>query len=284
MEKLWTYFLSVSWILLAVSCTQEEHWYKKEFSETEQQQLAGQLLAAWSNVYYQGTVPDQLLLAESMLYDSTRADTWRAVGTAYLKRGLAKEFYTYYEKASAMNPVEWRGWTGYMYLYLYRDYERAVASFNATDTLTPNFTDYPQGQSVDYMRGIAYYGLKDYRNALFYLTKYITEVTQEEGEEWVDTYAFLYRALVYEKVDEPDSALLDVAALLQHNPTLSDAYYHQSRIYHGKGNDQKATELLAKAQDLFQRGYFHQRPYVEVLEQIYQWDIDQLKKQIKEPG
>ena len=284
MERLKIYYLKVGWCiwgLLACSCTQER-WYKKTFHPAEQRQLVQQLLnaSAESKYYYQGSVPDQFLLAESLMYDSTLAAAWREVGTAYLKRGMAKEFYEYYEKAAELDPVVWRGWMGYMYLYFYRDFERAIADFNATDTLTPHFTDYPQGQSVDYMRGIAYYGLGDYTGALPFFTKYIAEVTQEEGEEWVDVYAFLYRGLTWEKLNQLDLALLDFATVLKYSPRLSDTYYHQSRIQYRLGNYQEAMTYAQRAEEWFKKGYFHQRPYIEVLEQIYEQDIEHLKTQL----
>ena len=72
-------------------------------------------------------------------------------------------------------------------------------------------------------------------------------------------------------MNEPDSALLDLVTLLKYNPTLSDAYYHQRRIYHRKGNHQKASAWINKVQNLFMQGYFHQRPHVE---QMYQWDAE----------
>jgi hypothetical protein len=68
--------------------------------------------------------------------------------------------------------VTWQGWRGYLKLFFYRDYESAIADFNATDTLTTGFTDYPQSMSVDYLRGLAYFQLGEEEKALDYYTKY----------------------------------------------------------------------------------------------------------------
>ena len=38
--------------------------------------------------------------------------------------------------------------------YFYRDYKRALKDIEEYDALTPNFVDYPQWTSVNYMRGI----------------------------------------------------------------------------------------------------------------------------------
>lgn len=280
MEKSLMYYRSLilACSFLALSC-QKEEWYKKEFTDTEKVKLSKQLLAG-SGYYYQGTVPEQFILDESLLHNPDNADTWRELSAATVKRGLAKEAMATYAKAIASDPAKWQGWRGYLYLYFYRDFESAIADFDATDTLTLDFTDYPQGQSVDYMRGIAYYGLKDYSSAEKYFSRYINEVTRDEGEEWVDVYAFLYRALSYENMEKPDSAILDFNTGLKYSPNLSDFYYHKSRVLHKAGDSEEALKMIQEAKNFFEQGYFHQRPYVEVLAQIYLSDIEDMEKRL----
>lgn len=208
MEKSLPYYpkiLLLIWALLAFSCHKED-WYKKQFSDVEKAELSARLLAAESKHYDQGTVADQFILEESIINNPENAATWQEIGGPYLKRGLAKEAMHFYGKAVKLDPVSWQGWRGYLYLYFYRDYVNAIADFDATDILTPDFTDYPQGQSVDYMRGLCYYGLEDYTTALQFFSKYIEEVTLEKEESWVDVYAFLYRGLTFEKLNKPELA------------------------------------------------------------------------------
>ncbi|WKN46344.1 tetratricopeptide repeat protein [Tunicatimonas pelagia] len=259
-----------------------ENWYQKEFTDDEKLQLSKQLAFMVGSGYYynQGTVPDQFLIDEALKYNAENAVAWRERGIPYLKRGFPYEMHTYYQKVIEYDPVQWQGWRGYLYLYFYRDYERAIADFNATDTLTPDFTDYPQAQSVDYMRGLCYYGLEDYSMALQFFTRYVDEVTQEKDESFVDTYAFLYRGLTHEKLNQPDDALADFDRALKYYPQLSDCYYHKSRIHYQRGENAQALQLVQEAEKYFQQGYFHLRPYVEVQEQIYQYDIDQLIRKI----
>ena len=63
-------------------------------------------------------------------------------------------------------------------------------------------------------------------------------------------------------------------------PKLSDLFYHRARIALNQGRIADAERLLQTAREYFQEGYYHQRPYVEVLEQIYIQDIDKLEKEI----
>ena len=69
--------------------------------------------------------------------------------------------------------------------------------------------DFSQGQNHDYMRGICYYGMEEYQTAYDSFDKYISKVVEEEGEEWVDVYAFLYKGLSLIKMERLDEAIIE---------------------------------------------------------------------------
>lgn len=265
--------------IVLVSCEKRE-WFKKEYSEIEQKQLAQQLLRT-RGAYYQGSVAEQYLFEEGLNHDSTNAGLWQGVATPYLKRGYGKEAFKAYDQAVKNDPDKWQGFRGYIYLYFYRDYGRAIADFNATDTLTKDFIDHPQGQSVDYMRGICYYGLTDYNKALAYFNKYVESVIAKEGEAWVDPYAVLYRGLTFEKLGLENRAFEEFDRATRIYPNLSDPLYHKARILAKNENYTQAKNVLQEAREYFQDGYYHQRPYVEVLEQIYLIDLERLEEEIE---
>ncbi|WP_420317057.1 tetratricopeptide repeat protein [Ekhidna sp.] len=270
-------FLSLTLFAGLLSCSEQE-WYKKSFSEDEMKQLSPQLRGG-RTYYYQGSVPEQFQLKEAFKMDSTDADLWREFGTARVKRGILDEMYYFYNEAVKQKPEKWAGFRGYLYLYFYRDYNRAIADFNLGDEVNGE-VDYSQGQSHDYMRGISYYGLENYETALDYLNRYINKVTEEEGEAWVDVYAILYKGLSLLKLNQFDDAMTEFNRALKYYPTLSDCFYHKARIYIARRQFDLALKELESAETNFRKGYFHQRPYVEVLEQIYLQDIEELRKEI----
>ena len=275
MVKSLTYFLSLLVMMFSMSCAQNE-WYKKELSEETKKQYAPQVRGG-RVYYYQGSVPEQLQIREAMKLDSTDAGTWREFGTSRVKRGILDETYYYYNEAVKRNPGKWAGFRGYLYLYFYRDFERAIADFNYNDEVLGEVS-YSQGQHHDYMRGIAYYGLKEYETALRYFEKYTSAVTSEEGEEWVDVYAFLYKGLTFANLRQWNDAMDEFDKALKYYPNLSDCYYHKARILTYQKDYQEALEVLDQAELFLKQGYYHQRPYVEVLEQVYLQDIEELKK------
>ena len=266
------YFLSTV-MVLASGCTSHE-WYKKELSSEVQKQYSPQVRAG-RGYFYQGRVPEQFQLKEAFRLDSTDADLWREFGTARVKRGILDEMDYWYGGAVDRKPEKWAGFRG----YLYRDFPREIADFNLGDE-DNGLVDYSQGQSHDYMRGICYYGLKDYETAITYLDRYITKITEEEGESWVDVIAFLYRALSLLQLEQYDEAMAEFDRALKYYPNMSDCFYHKARIYIARGQFDLARQQLDKAEEYFQQGYYHLRPYVEVLEQIYIQDIRALRDEI----
>ncbi|MEM6526521.1 MAG: tetratricopeptide repeat protein, partial [Bacteroidota bacterium] len=146
--------------------------------------------------------------------------------------------------------------------------------------LTENFTDYPQGQSVDYMRGIAYYGLMDYKNAHEYFDLYVGEVLESQDESWADPKGFLYKGLAYLSENKNDSAIEYFDKVIKYDVSLADGYYHKVRALLALHRLDEARSLIDKALTQFQSGSNHKRPYVEVMDQIYIEDIEELKKKL----
>lgn len=264
--------------MIQLSCTKRE-WYQKDLSESVRKQYAVQLGNGASYRNYQGTVAEQMHHFEALAMDSSNGDLWRELGTARVKRGILDEMYHYYEGGVQRKPAKWAGFRGYLYLYFYRDFERAIADFNYNDEVVGEVT-HSQGQDHDYMRGIAYYGLKEFEEALRYLNIYIDRVEKDQGSDWVDVYAYLYKGLTLMKLDRNPEAIEAFDDVLKNYPKLADAYYHKAKIYAEQGEQSKAWQELEKAEEYFQMGYFHQRPYVEVLDQIYSQDIADLKQGI----
>ena len=276
MVKSLIFFLST--LLVLSSCTQRE-WYKKTFTEEVRKQYSPQLRAG-RGYYYQGSVPEQFQLKEAFLMDSTDADLWREFGTARVKRGIADEMDYFYAGAVKRKPEKWAGFRGYLYLYFYRDYQRAIADFDLGDQVNGQ-VDYSQGQSHDYMRGICFYGLEQYEDALLYLNRYIDKITTEEGKDWVDVYAHLYKGLTLAKLDRLEDALVAFDDAEELYPNLADLFFHRARIACTRKDYSEALALLQKTKEYYNSGYYHQRPYVEVLEQLHMLDIEKIEREIK---
>lgn len=276
MKRLLIFSLS---LVALCSCKQEHDWFKKEYAPEELPSLA-QSLSNGVAYHYQGSVPEQFHIKEALKLDSSNGDFWREMGTARVKRGIADEMYYYYDKAATLKPDPWMGFRGYLYLYFYRDYPRAIADFNTMDSLIGTVGN-SQAQDHDYMRGIAYYGLKDYTNAIAYLEKYMKRIESEVGKEWIDVNAYLYLALSKDAMhaDQQAEEIIEILRKgLELYPNYADLHYHLAWQYYQQSEWKLAKEHQGLAARYFEEGFYHHRPYVEVLNQIYVQDLQELAK------
>ena len=168
MEKLLRLFLNVFALLALFSCREDY----SGLDASERRALAIEVFESGAHLP-QGSPKSMTRIAKAVEIDSTYAEALREHSVAYLKRGMPHKWKTWMDKAVYHDAKTWQPWRGYLYLWFYRDYKKAIEDFNASDTLTPSFIDQPQGHSVDFWRGIAYLGLKDYENSISYWDKHI---------------------------------------------------------------------------------------------------------------
>lgn len=274
MGRLLKFFLSVLVVLLFYAC----HKTPKTTEKEPNRALAEKVFKSGVDLL-QGSPESMKRIEEAIALDTTYAEAIRELSVAYLKRGMPHKWKPIYDKAVKYDPATWQPWRGYLYLWFYRDYKKAIADFNASDTLT-DYIDHPQGHSVDFWRGIAYLGLDDYENSIAYWDKHIQKETEESGEDWVELEAFLYRGIAYYESKEPEKALENFDKAIEYFKQSADAKYYKSRILFEQGNSNEALALVEEAISDFDMGYFNNRDYVETLRQIYREDLDKLKQSL----
>jgi len=268
MEKSLKLFLSIVLLVCCFSCKTDREKAEATYNRAIH--------------YPQGSMMSINGIKRATEIDPTYQQAVYELSVAYLKRGLPHKWKPQYNKAVLLDSVQRIPWRGYLYLWFYRDYKKAIADFDMSDTLTPNFIDAPQGHSVDYWRGIAYLGLKDYKNSLAYFNKFIETETKEWGEDIVEVTGFLYRGIVLYDTNEYEKALVDFDKVLKYNRGQSaDAKYYKALILKDS-NPKEAKQHIDSAISDFNNGYFNQRPYVETIRQIYLEDLEELQQKINQ--
>ena len=284
MERYSKCFLNTVLFLLIIaffSCEENEYnYYDANFDQQEKEYYSERLITGrgW---YYQGTPSEQLVFDEARKLDPTNASAHRELGVPYLKRGFAAEFYEHYDNAIKHDALNWQGWRAYLYLYFYRDYDRAIADCDAMDILTPDFVDFPQATSVDYMRGVCYMQKENYNKALSYFDKHIEFEKRETGIEYMESIAFLQKAFCHYKMKDMDQAISSIDVGLSINPNSADLNYWKA-LYLFESDPKQSMTYLEKSEELFSKGNYNKRPYVEEFNQIYRIDIEALGKKIGE--
>ncbi|MBP2833256.1 tetratricopeptide repeat protein [Aquimarina sp. U1-2] len=279
MEKFLKFYLSgFVLILIVFSCA--------ENPTPEDKRISNEMINGGDEIVeapeLQGTPESMIYIEKALAIDPENADAWRMLSIPYLKRGMPTRWKPLFDKAVELNPEEWQGWRGYLYLYFYRNYKKAIEDFNATDILTPNFDDTPQGQSVNYMRGLAYLGLKDYTKSKSFFDTYINDQIKASGEDYVDVTAFLYRGIVAYLEKDYNKAIEDFHKVLKYSGNhYADAHFYLSKCFLKQKDINNARRHITKAIEDFNTGFVHKRGYVEVLYQIYIQDLEELKKLIE---
>jgi tetratricopeptide (TPR) repeat protein len=220
-------------------------------------------------------------IAPAIAIDSSNYDAVRELSVAILKRGLIDEWKPKFDKAIACNPQIWVPWRGYLYLQFYRDYDNAIADFDASDT-SPKGTDAPQGHRVNYSRGIAYLGKKDSESAIANCNTYIETTTKETGENWLEPTAFLYKAIAYFEARNFEKSELAIDTFLFYNRNkTAEGHYYKARIALSRNDCVLAKERLTLAYTNYNEGNLFKHPYTEVLRQLYIENLEQLKNDIE---
>ncbi|WP_405251007.1 tetratricopeptide repeat protein [Dokdonia sp. Asnod3-C12] len=277
MEKLLKYFLSTSLVFL-FACAEED---TSNMTASERASLSMKTLNEGGHLF-QGSPKSMTRLEKAIEIDPNNSDALRELSVAYLKRGLMADWKIRYDKAVAANPEVWIPMRGYLHLLFHRDYDGAIADFNTADSLTPKFKDAPQGQSIDYWRGIAYLGKKDYDNAIKNFENHIALETNNAGEDWIETTTFLYLGIAYYYKEDYINADKNFEKILMYNRNISaDGNYYKAKTLAANGNEKDAYKYATTALQQFRNGSYNQHDYVEVIEQLYESDILELIKSLE---
>ncbi len=275
MERLLKFYLSfLSATMVLLSC----EGVNGDKTLGQNRKLAEEIFNDGAHLY-QGSPKSMSRIEKAIEADSTYAEAWRELSVAYLKRGLPHKWKPLMDKAAHHDPKTWVPWRGYLYLYFYRDYHKAIQDFNASDSLTPHL-DYPQGHSVDFWRGMAYLGLKDHVNSIKYWDKHILKETEDTGEDWVELEAVLYRGIAHFELGNPEKALEDFDKILHYFKSSADAKFYKAKVLKVLGKQDEALDFARMAMTDYEKGFYNHYHYVELLRQIYPEDIEQLIKEL----
>lgn len=272
-------FLLLLCAVVAACQRSDTPYYRKDFTPEERKELAKTLTDGIGN-YYQGSPGCQILLEEARQYDNTYALAYREIGVPYLKRGITAAFPHYYGKAADLDPMGWIGWRGYLYLYFYRDYERALTDFNRLDTITPGVVDYPQSTSVEFMRGICYLQLDQYEEAIDYFDRHIVHEDSVAGFDYIPAETFLFRGIALWRKGDLAEAQRSFETGIELESYNADLHYWLAKLYLEIGDRREAQRYLTLAKKAFDKGDYNRRPYVEEFYQLYAEDFTDLQEKL----
>ena len=276
------YFLSVILfsLLICSSCQQQVEYYIKNKSVIDSKQLSQNLMYGGMRSY-QGSPRFQMHMIEAQKHSQSEGILDREIGVPYLKRGFAKEFYHHYDLAVSKDPLGWQGWRGYLYLYFYRDYERALNDFVIADSLSPSIVDYPQNININYMKGICHLQMGNFEKALMFFDEYMEYEKEEIGEIYISSRAYLVKGIAYYKAGIFEKSLQTFKYGIKMDPENANLRYWYAKLLLEKNDTKGAQKQLTEAKKLFKSGAHNTRSYVEEFFQIYMSDLTALESKLQ---
>lgn len=286
MENWWKYCLSLITILVSVIL-----WMSRDklSNETYHHLDASEKLALSAkyvtigNTLPQGTPKQMRILEKAIRLNPRNDEAWSSLGEPYLYQGLYKEWNSYINKAVQLNPERWQAQRGSEKLFFFRDYAGALYDLDATDTLTIDKTDYVDRNSVDYLRGLCYYALKNYDKAQEYFELYLKTENAKTGSKQIDKTAYLYQGMIANYKQDYKGAIEVLKKGIGEYDHYADIFYQLAFAHFMIGEPETANEQIQKAKKLFEQNDYHRHKFnlYEVIDQIYLSDIEKLQKEIE---
>lgn len=208
------------------------------------------------------------------------ADGYHTLSVQNLKNGNYSHSYKYISKAAELDPKEYAGYFGWTLLYYYRDYKNALKYLETYDAFTPNFSDFPAGENIHYLKGLAYMQLNELDSACSNISRYINEETEAEAEDFIDVYAFVNRGNILFKMNKMEESILDYKKALHFSPDNLEALYFLSLAELKLGQKESAKQNLNKALEFYHKDKRNRDVYIEYFHAVYESDIINLIKSI----
>lgn len=199
--------------------------------------------------------------------------TFHKLSVQNTKNGNYQLAVGYLDKSVKLNP-EGYGYYGWVMLYYYRDYDRALIYLEKFDSLTPGFSDFPMGESIHFLKGLAYMRKHKLNEAITAFDTYINEVTEKSGEEWVDVVTFYYKGLCYQLQNNYKKALSVYDKALKYDKSFTEVYYQKARCEMLLNEKEKAYSDFKRSKELIQQNLIKRDLYMEFFYPVYIQDIE----------
>jgi tetratricopeptide (TPR) repeat protein len=207
--------------------------------------------------------------------DSITAGDWHAYSVQNTKHGNYAESIRALEKSLAINAKEVEGYYGWVLLYYYRDYEKALKHLIHYDDLTPQDVDAPVGENIHFLKGLCYYQLNQFPNAIKEFELNETFEVSHFGQKNCNTYIYFYMARCYEKNNSLKQAEVYYKKAIKQSQFPVEANYYLGLLYTNNSQTEKGKKLIQKALNFIKQGYKQQDIYVELFDEVYLTQVEE---------
>lgn len=214
-----------------------------------------QFVKAAETFTYQGSAPWVTWLDSAQKADPTFGQPYLEKARVYNLRGNFSEGFRLLDEAIRRDSLNYLGYRGWFKIYYLRDYESAKVDLLLADALTPKVVDYPGGDHLYYLLGMAEAGMGHFDDALREFERYVNDETTRKGENWVNVKAYLRMAYLYYLKGDFDLALSMLDKVILKHANEVEAHYLRGITLLKMGDKTSATKAFYRALELFTAGY-----------------------------
>lgn len=226
-------------------------------------QIDENLLLMQRKSYYQGSRYRQENSDQLIALNPNNAEYYQGKSMAHTKIGDYHIAFPLLEKAYELDKKEVGYYYGWLLLYYYRDYERAILRLNEYDDLTPNQPDFCWGEHINFLKGLCYKQMGQYDMAIEEFNRLI----EYEGEH-VDVYAYVYLGICHIKLNNISEAIKNFDLAIEEYPQCAMAYFYKGVAYQQIKFPKLYKEAFFQAKSLLEQGYFQEEAYYEMFDAI----------------
>lgn len=202
------------------------------------------------------------------------ASQYHLVSIQNTKNGNFNKAIEYLDKASELEPKEVDGYYGWVLLYYYRDYEKALFHLNRYDSFTPDFDDYVGDDNILYAKALCYKEMGQYSKALELFNEAIKSELKGHDESWISHQLYFQKGRTLHLLGKHNKAIEYYDNTIRLWGESSEAFYYKGLAYIELNNAQAGYENLNKALDLIKKGYKTSDNYVALFDEVYQVEIE----------
>ncbi len=207
--------------------------------------------------------------------DTITCDDYQEISVQQTKNGDYEKAISYLEKAIAIDAKGHESYYGWLLLYYYRDYDKALQHLNHFDALTPNFVDAPVGENIHFLKALCHYQKNNIKEAINELEINRDYEIKRFGKKNCNSYVYFYLARCFEKNGNDKLAEKNYLLSIKASEYHTEANYYLGLLYDKQHKKVLAQKHVAKAQSLLKMGYKQQDIYVELFDEVYASQIEE---------
>lgn len=203
------------------------------------------------------------------------ASDYHSVSVQNTKNGNYDEAIGYLEKASELNPKEVDSYYGWVLLYYYKDFEKALFHLNRFDDSTPDVVDYASDDNILYAKGLCYKEMGNYPKALELFSQAIQSELEMHDENWISQAMYFQKARTLHLLGEQEKAIEFYDKSIKVWDKSSESFYFKGLAQIELKDSIAGYQNLDSALSLIRKGYKTSDGYVELFDEVYQAEIEE---------